>query len=84
MTCEYGALPAHDPNDPARQLPKPQRAENLANAFKVHPERLQNGKILLIDDICTTGSTFNEMIKEFQKYGIDDIVCLATTTPFED
>ena len=28
MTCEYGALPAHDPNDPARQLPKPQRAEN--------------------------------------------------------
>lgn len=41
-------------------------------------------KVLIVDDICTTGSTFEEMIKEFKKHGIEDITCLAATTPFED
>lgn len=69
---------------PQYRLSKVERSENLANAFTVHPEKLLKGKILLIDDICTTGSTFAEMIKEFKKNNINDIVCLATTTPFED
>ena len=43
-----------------------------------------NGRILIIDDICTTGATFEEMIQEFKKNGITDIVCLAATTPFGD
>ena len=42
----------------------------------------QGKKILIIDDICTTGSTFEEMIKELNNVGINDIVCFATTTPF--
>lgn len=69
---------------PQYKLTKSQRAENLSNAFKVNKDKLLAGKILIIDDICTTGSTFDEMIKEFNKNGISDIVCLATTTPFED
>jgi len=69
---------------PQYKLSKAQRAENLSGAFKVHKENLRSGKILLIDDICTTGSTFEEMIKEFKKNNIENIVCLATTTPFED
>lgn len=69
---------------PQYKLTKIQRAENLSNAFKVNRDKLQSGKILIIDDICTTGSTFEEMIKEFKKNRIEDIVCLATTTPFEE
>lgn len=69
---------------PQYKLSKAQRAENLSGAFKVNREKLQSGRILIIDDICTTGSTFEEMIKEFKKNGISEIVCLATTTPFED
>lgn len=69
---------------PQYKLSKAQRAENLSHAFKVNPDKLQSGRILLIDDICTTGSTFEEMIRELKKYGINDIVCLAATTPFED
>ena len=42
-----------------------------------------NTKLLLIDDICTTGSTFEEMIREFNKSNIYDITCLTATTPFE-
>ena len=47
MTCECGAPPAHDPNDPARQLPKPQRAENhtLSNkAARCHAASVQGGR----------------------------------------
>ena len=47
MTCECGAPPAHDPNDPARQLPKPQRAENHTlsdKAARCHAASVQGGR----------------------------------------
>ncbi len=68
---------------PQYKLNKAQRMMNLSKAFEVCPEKLIPGKkILIIDDICTTGSTFEEMIKEFNNVGIYDISCFATTTPF--
>lgn len=68
---------------PQYKLKKVQRMENLSNAFEVVPEKLIKGKkILIIDDICTTGSTFEEMIKEFNNVGVYDITCFAATTPF--
>lgn len=69
---------------PQYNLKKQQRQENLKNAFAVDISKLQPGTLLLIDDICTTGSTFDEMIKELKKYNINDIVCLTATTPFGD
>ncbi len=69
---------------PQYNLKKPQRMENLKDAFEVYPQKLKQGKILLIDDICTTGSTFEEMITELKNNGINDIVCLTATTPFGD
>lgn len=65
---------------PQYKLSKPQRMENLANAFKVNKKEIQ-GDILILDDICTTGSTFENIIQELKKNGINDIVCFATTTP---
>lgn len=67
---------------PQYNLKKPQRTENLKGAFSVDKTKFKKGKILLVDDICTTGSTFEEMIKELQKSGFDDIVCFTATTPF--
>lgn len=69
---------------PQYNLKKQQRMENLKDAFEVDVSKLQQGKLLLIDDICTTGSTFEEMISELKKYGINDIVCFTATTPFGD
>lgn len=66
------------------KLKRFEREENLRNAFKVHKENFLPMKILIIDDICTTGSTFEAMIKEFEKQDISDITCLAATTPFEE
>ncbi len=66
---------------PQYKLTPAERAENLNNAFKVDKSQLINGKILILDDICTTGSTFAEMIKTLKSQGITDITCFATTTP---
>lgn len=69
---------------PQYKLKKAERMQNLSNAFEVDSTKLSGGTVLLIDDICTTGSTFEEMIKELKKCGIEDIVCFAATTPFEE
>lgn len=66
---------------PQYRLNKFQRMENLSNAFLVDLDGYKNEKILLMDDICTTGSTFESIIQELRKSGINDIVCFATTTP---
>lgn len=69
---------------PQYKLNKSQRMMNLSNAFEVNKDKLiKDKKILILDDICTTGSTFEEMIKEFNNVGIYDITCFATTTPWE-
>ena len=66
---------------PQYKLTKLERTKNLSGAFDVNKE-FYNGKTLLIlDDICTTGSTFEEMIKTLNAEGISDIVCFATSTP---
>lgn len=68
---------------PQYKLNKTQRMMNLDKAFEVNKDSYNGSKVLIIDDICTTGSTFEEMIRELNKAGICDITCFATTTPFE-
>ena len=68
---------------PQYKLNKSQRMDNLSNAFEINKAALKSGRILLIDDICTTGSTFESIITELKKSAISDIVCFATTTPFQ-
>lgn len=69
---------------PQYNLKKSQRLVNLDKAFEVDKTKLIEGKrLIIIDDICTTGSTFEEMIRELNKAEIYDIVCFATTTPMK-
>ena len=68
---------------PQYKLTKEERIKNLTNAFKIDKSKYNGKTLLIIDDICTTGSTFEEIIKELKKNGISDIICLAATTPFE-
>lgn len=67
---------------PQYKLKRTERLANLKDAFEVRKENYKGKTVLIMDDICTTGTTFEEMIKELQKNGIEDIVCLAATTPF--
>ncbi len=68
---------------PQYKLKRAERLQNLSNAFEVDKSKYKGKTLLLIDDICTTGATFEEMIKELNKNGITDIICFAATTPFE-
>lgn len=64
---------------PQYRLTRSQRMINLANAFKVNKNTLSSNPVLIIDDICTTGSTFESIIAELKKSNIENITCFATT-----
>ena len=66
---------------PQYKLNRQERLNNLKDAFSVDKSNLNSSlDILIIDDIFTTGSTFESMIEEFNKNGIYNITCLATAS----
>ena len=66
---------------PQYKLSRKERLENLSNAFEVAASENLNRPVLILDDICTTGATFEEMIRTLKKCGITDIICLAASNP---
>ena len=64
---------------PQYKLSRKERLENLKSAFVVDKTKDLNLPVLIIDDICTTGATFEEMISSLD--GISDITCLAASSP---
>ena len=79
--CNFDLIIRIKDTKPQYKLNRKQRLENLSNAFEVNKEFYKGKTLLILDDICTTGSTFEEMIKELNNIGITDIVCFATSTP---
>ena len=79
--CNFDLIKRIKDTKPQYKLNRIQRLENLSKAFEVKKEYYKGKTILIIDDICTTGSTFEEMIKELNNNNIVDIVCFATSTP---
>lgn len=66
---------------PQYNLSKKEREENLKDAFALceNYQDFQNKKILIFDDIFTTGSTMQEMIKTFKDKGVNDLYVLITS-----
>lgn len=64
---------------PQRQLSASDRNKNLANAFEVRGEAVQGKRILLVDDIYTTGATADATASVLKKAGALEIwvVCVA-------
>ena len=57
------------------------RLRNLKDSFSIrNPHEFKDKKVILIDDIITTGSTFNECAKELKESGAIDVLCLALTS----
>ncbi len=55
-----------------------ERKKNVMNAFKVtRPKKIKGKRILLVDDVLTTGATANECAKALLKAGATQ-VCLLT------
>ena len=79
--CNFDLIKRVKDTKPQYKLNRNERLKNLNKAFEVNKNNYKNKTVLILDDICTTGSTFEEMIKILKSNGIEKIVCLATSTP---
>lgn len=54
------------------------RRNNLKHAFEVkYPHKIKGKKVVLIDDVSTTGSTLNECAKVLRKAGAAEVYALT-------
>lgn len=61
------------------------RRSNLKNAFRVvKPHRVAGKKILLLDDVFTTGTTVNECARVLKKAGAEEVMVLTLARVKED
>jgi Predicted amidophosphoribosyltransferases len=61
-----------------KKLKKDERFENIREAFAIKKGiNIKNKKIILIDDVTTTGATLQEASKLLKKFHIDDIKLLT-------
>ena len=70
------------PTQPQYKLSRLERLENLKDAFVVDKTKYNGKRLLLLDDISTTASTFETMINALKYNGINNILCFAAATPF--
>ena len=67
-------------NNPAQsglKEPARRRANVLGVYEPVDPEAISGRRILLVDDICTTGATLAECARVLREAGAADVVCAA-------
>lgn len=89
VAFEFGKLAGMEVNNdlikrikdtkPQYKLSRNERINNLSGAF----EAVGNSSepVLILDDICTTGATFEEIIKTLKNNGTKQIVCLSASSP---
>lgn len=72
------------PSDPQSTLSRKERLKNLRRAFAVrHPGKVEGKRILLIDDVFTTGTTVNECAKALRKAGAHAVSVLTLARTVE-
>lgn len=60
------------------------RANVLGVYAPASPEQTAGKRILLVDDICTTGATLMECARVLREAGAEDVICAAVAlTPLE-
>jgi len=63
------------PTEPQIKLSAAERRVNVKGAFTVTgPDRIAGKRILLLDDVMTTGSTLDECARELKKAGADVVI----------
>ena len=60
-----------------------ERRENLSGAFAAEKVMVQGKRILLLDDVMTTGSTFAECSAVLLDAGAGSVNCLSVATASE-
>ena len=74
----------HNPAQSGLQESAQRRANVLGVYEPADPERISGRRILLVDDICTTGATLGECVRVLREAGAADVVCAAAAlTPLQ-
>ena len=64
------------------RLPEGERQENVHNAFTINDYDIADKKLLIIDDVLTTGATMNECARVLKENGAAAVYsCVAAITP---
>ena len=54
-----------------------QRRANVLGVYKAVEENVRGHRLLLVDDVCTTGATLTECVRVLKDAGAADVVCLT-------
>ncbi|MDD5168612.1 MAG: ComF family protein [Syntrophales bacterium] len=78
VPLDFTSLTRHVYTQPQIALGKKERLANVRGAFRVDdPDKIRGEKILLIDDVYTTGSTLNECARILIKSGAAEVGVLT-------
>ncbi len=77
LPLETGGLKRHRRTNAQTHLNAHQRQENVRGAFLANPERVRGRRVLLVDDVVTTGSTLAAAVFALKYAGAERVVVLA-------
>ena len=67
---------------PMKELNKTNRKKNVENAFKIYKNVVKYKKIILVDDIYTTGSTLDACAKALLGAGASEVFCICMSVGY--
>lgn len=67
---------------PMKELNKTTRKKNVEKAFKIYKNVVKYNKIILVDDIYTTGSTLDACAKALLAAGVKEIYCICMSVGY--
>lgn len=62
---------------PQKELNDKEREKNLKKAFQLNKNRVKLKKVMLVDDIYTTGTTLDICTKELLNAGVKQVYCVT-------
>ncbi|MGE4506122.1 MAG: ComF family protein, partial [Desulfovibrionaceae bacterium] len=72
-----GALVRVRHTRPQSTLPARERERNIAGAFRADPALVGGARVLLVDDVMTTGSTLKACARELRAAGAEGVEALV-------
>jgi len=77
LKIENSILARKKETDVQHKHGREERFKNLEEAFTANPKKVSGKKIVLVDDILTSGATFLEASKTLYKAGAKEVKCFA-------